>query len=185
VREKSAGGHNFSHEPGRLRSEARLARLEPDRVVSLSKDGVRLASMLDVGTGTGLFAEAFAHAGIEATGLDVSPDLLAGAKGHLPQASFVAGKAEYLPFADHSFDLVFFGSVLHEAEDVLKALKEAGRAARVRVAILEWPYRREASGPPLEQRLKPERIGELALGIGFQDVERIELAHMDLYRLSP
>ena len=34
------------------------------------------------------------------------------------------------------------GHVLHETDDPVAALVEARRAARLRVVVLEWPYRR-------------------------------------------
>ncbi len=40
--------------------------------------------MLDVGTGTGLFAEGFAKLGIAVTGIDVDLELLATARKHVP-----------------------------------------------------------------------------------------------------
>ena len=36
---------------------------------------------------------------------------------------------EKLPFEDKAFDLAFMGHVLHEADDLLTALKEAQRVA--------------------------------------------------------
>jgi 2-polyprenyl-3-methyl-5-hydroxy-6-metoxy-1,4-benzoquinol methylase len=47
-----------------LRSSERIALLEADRVVRSYLEGLPVQSVLDVGTGTGLFAEAFAKGGI-------------------------------------------------------------------------------------------------------------------------
>jgi hypothetical protein len=63
-------------------------------------------------------------------------------------------------------------------------LSEARRVARVRVALLEWPYRAEEYGPPLEHRLRDEDIIRVARGAGFSQVETLSLAHMALYRLA-
>ena len=102
----------------------------------------------------------------------------------MPGADFREGIAESLPFENGSFDLVFLGHVLHETDDPVAALREARRVARLRVAILEWPYRREEHGPPLEHRLRPRRIASLARAAGFTSIERIRMSHMDFYRLS-
>jgi len=83
--------------------------------------------MLDIGTGTGVFAEAFAALGIAVTGIDVNADLLA--------------------------------------------------AARHLVAILEWPYRSETIGPPLEHRVKPETISALVVSAGYLKTESVHLDH--------
>jgi hypothetical protein len=40
-------------------------------------------------------------------------------------------------------------------------------------------------GPPLAHRLQSTRIIDLAGRAGFSAVERIELTHMDFYRLTP
>jgi ubiquinone/menaquinone biosynthesis C-methylase UbiE len=183
--ESEAEAHRFDGTAERLRSPKRLRRLEPDRVAAASTEGASLLSVLDVGTGTGVFAEAFARLGIAASGIDIRADLLAVAREHLPSGDFVQGRAEKLPFADDSFDLVFLGHVLHEAVDPLEALKEARRVARVRVVVLEWPYRDGSHGPPKAHRLKPQRIVQLAEDAGLIDSHRHRLSHADLYRFRP
>lgn len=169
----------------RLRAPERLALLETANVVRLSRDGLRLSSVLDIGTGTGVFAEVFAQESLRVTGIDPNPDLLAVARRFAPQVPFQVAVAESLPFEDRSFDLVFLGHVLHETDDPVRALQEARRVARKRVVILEWPYREEEKGPPLAHRLAPQRVLELAESAGLSSIERIALAHMDLYRASP
>ena len=57
----------FQGEPDRLRAPDRLARMEVPRVAALSTEGITVESALDVGTGTGVFAEAFAAQGIAVT----------------------------------------------------------------------------------------------------------------------
>jgi ubiquinone/menaquinone biosynthesis C-methylase UbiE len=181
----AAHERRFHGQADRLRSPERIALLEVPRVATLSIDGLTAESVLDVGTGTGIFAEAFAAAGLAVTGVDVSADLLAIAREYAPTAQFKEAPAERLPFPDRSFDLIFLGHVLHETDDALAALTEAHRVTRQRVAILEWPYRDEPSGPPLEHRLKPEVVVDLAQRAGFQTIETIDLEHMDFYRLTP
>ena len=175
----------FHGGPDRLRAPDRLARMEVPRVAALSTADITVASALDIGTGTGVFAEAFAALGLAVTGVDVNAELLTVAHEYVPAAEFKQAPAEQLPFADRSFDLVFLGHVLHEADNPLVALKEARRVARQRVAILEWPYRQEEKGPPLEHRLKPDFVADLARQAGFQSSETIHLEHMDFYRLTP
>lgn len=171
--------------PDRLRSPERLALLETGRVVSLAVEDLEISSVLDVGTGTGIFAEAFSGGSRRVEGIDPDPVLLDVARRLVPAARFQEAAAEKLPFADGSFDLVFFGHVLHETDDPVGALTEARRVARKRVVVLEWPYRTEEMGPPLAHRLQPSRVLEVSRAAGFTHTERIELAHMDLYRLVP
>jgi SAM-dependent methyltransferase len=170
---------------GKLSAPERLALLDVEGVVGLSLAGTAIRSVLDAGTGTGIFAAAFASRGLRVVGLDVNEELLEQARAAAPGAEFQAGVVEDLPFAERSFDLVFLGHVLHEADDPLAALREARRVAGVRVAILEWPYRSEKHGPPLDHRLRPERIRQLAEKAGYSTVERLEREHMDLYLCCP
>lgn len=179
------GSHVFHGSPADLRSPERLARLEVGRVVDLSLEGLVAKDMLDVGTGSAVFAEAFAARGLRVAGVDGSPEMLALARGYVPGGDFRLGQAEALPFPFAAFDLVFMGRMLHETDDPEAALREARRVARKRVAVLEWPYLSEEHGPPLEVRLSRERLDELAVKAGFaQGADVLPLAHLVLYRLS-
>jgi SAM-dependent methyltransferase len=180
----NAHGRRFSGDPERLRSPERAALMEPDRIVGLSLEGIRDASVLDVGTGSGLFAEAFLRSGASVTGLDVSRESLASARRHVPEARFVQGLAESLPFDDASFEVVFLAHVLHEADDPLAALGEARRVASRRVVVVEWPFEDEDHGPPLEHRLRPEAVQGLAGEAGLTGFKHIRLSHVELYRMS-
>jgi ubiquinone/menaquinone biosynthesis C-methylase UbiE len=175
----------FHGEPNRLRAAERLALLEVDRVVALCLEGLAIKCVLDVGTGTGIFAEAFSKLALQVTGIDTNPELLAIASGYVPGGEFREAPAETIPFENAAFDLLFLGHVLHETDNPLKALQEARRVAQNRVAVLEWPYQQDTHGPPLEHRLSPDTIEGLANKAGFQKIERIRLAHMDFYRLAP
>jgi ubiquinone/menaquinone biosynthesis C-methylase UbiE len=182
--------HDHGHErrygsgPERLRAPARVQLLEVPRVVSLCSEGIAVASVLDVGTGTGLFAEAFAGAGCAVTGVDPNEDMLAIARRHTAGV-FLAATAESLPFEDASFDLVMMGHVLHETDDPAAALREARRVARYRVAVLEWPYLDEEQGPPLTHRLQESQIRAFAREAGFADIDLVILSRSHLYRLAP
>jgi ubiquinone/menaquinone biosynthesis C-methylase UbiE len=124
-----------------LRTPERVERLEFERVVGLCLEKGQFENVLDVGTGSGLFAEAFAECGLQVSGVDVNPEMLVSTRRFVSEGDFREGTAEALPFSDDSFDLVFLGVVLHESDDVLKTLQETLRVARKQVCILEWPYR--------------------------------------------
>ncbi len=175
----------FHGEAQRLRSPERLALLQVPEVTRLSLEGSRIRSVLDAGTGTGIFAEAFAGQGLRVTGIDPNEELLREARAAVPGVEFRRAVLEQLPFGARTFDLVFLGHVLHEADDPLQGLREARRVARDRVVILEWPYRAEAQGPPLQHRLPAEKILGLAEAVGYSSMQRLELEHMVLFRLGP
>ncbi len=58
----------FQGQADRLRTPDRLVRMEVPRVAALSIDGITVESVLDIGTGTGAFAEAFAAQGAVTSG---------------------------------------------------------------------------------------------------------------------
>ncbi len=180
----SGHGPRFHGDPARLRSPERIARLEVERVLSLCIGDLTITTVLDVGTGTGLFAEAFRKQGLQVTGVDVNPEMLKIARRKVRGATFKLAEAENLPAGDASFDLVFLGLVLHEADDPARALREAHRVAKQRVVVLEYPYIAEELGPPLVERMKSERIIELITAEKFREWERIELKRTELYRMA-
>ncbi|MEO8391447.1 MAG: class I SAM-dependent methyltransferase [Chloroflexota bacterium] len=175
----------FSGEIERLRAPQRMALLEIDRVVKFCLEGLdNVHSALDIGTGSGIFAEAFAAKGLQVAGIDLRDDMLEAARGYVPSGEFKQAHMEKLPFEDKTFDLAFMGHVLHEADDLLAALKEAQRVATLRVVILEWPHEAQEFGPPLDHRLKDETIRAAAVEAGFQGIEGLRLQAMMLYRLA-
>lgn len=168
-----------------LRDPERIARLEVDRVVDLALGRLKnIQSVLDVGTGSGLFAEKFAARGLMITGLDANPDMLPFARQYVPAATFQEGVAEKLPFNDGTFDLVFMGLLLHETDDILEAVKEAHRVARQRLAVLEWPDEEQPFGPPRKIRLSFEMITSLARQAGFKKAVPHRLESLVLYTID-
>ncbi|MFZ0454670.1 MAG: methyltransferase domain-containing protein [Ignavibacteriaceae bacterium] len=174
----------YNQKISKLRSSERVKLIEVERVVRLSLEKIDSANVLDVGTGSGLFAEAFEKYGLKVAGIDISEEMIQAVKEFVEKGEFLTAPVEKIPYPDNSFDLVFLGHVLHEADDQQKALQEAVRVAKQRVAILEWPYIKEESGPPLEHRISPEKISELAQKIVIKNIETLKLDHMVLIRID-
>jgi ubiquinone/menaquinone biosynthesis C-methylase UbiE len=175
----------FNREIERLRDPQRVARLEVKRVVNLALENLEgIQSVLDVGTGSGLFAEQFTARGLQVTGLDANPEMLPVARQYVPSGIFREGEAEHLPLPDESIDLVFMGLLLHETDDPLAALIEARRVARKRLAILEWPDEEQSFGPPRQHRVSYEKIAALAKQAGFKETQQIRLEYLALYRIE-
>ncbi len=168
----------------RLRSPERISNMEIDKVVEHSLEGVKIGRLLDIGTGSGLFAEAYAKRNIKVAGIDVLQEMIEAAKSFVPDGDFRIAVAEKLPFSDNSFDAVLFGVVLHETDDMLKALKEAQRVANKKVFVLEWQYKAGEYGPPLEHRIKPEVMNQLIKEAGFNHYDKIDMKELVLYRLT-
>jgi ubiquinone/menaquinone biosynthesis C-methylase UbiE len=156
-----------------------------DRVVLLALEGLRAPhTVLDVGTGSGLFAEQFAAQGLLVTGLDANPEMLPAARQFVPAGTFQQGVAESLPFPDGSFDLVFMGLLLHETDDTLAALREAHRVAAQRLAVLEWPDEDQPIGPPRSDRVSLEKLSTYARQVGFKELQQTRLKNLIFYWLD-
>lgn len=99
--------------------------------------------VLDLGCATGVFLRICADRGATVAGVDASADLLALARARVPGADLRVADLETLPYADDSFDLVTGFRSFFFADDVVGALREAGRVARpgAQVAI-------QVFGPP-------------------------------------
>jgi SAM-dependent methyltransferase len=91
--------------------------------------------VLDVGCGAGHTALALAHGAAEVIALDLTEEMLATAAGlardrGLSNVWFRRGRAEALPFADGSFDVVTSRLCAHHYADAAAATREAARVLR-------------------------------------------------------
>ena len=97
----------------------------------------RGATILDVGCGAGAASEPFVMNGFPVTGVDSSEAMLAVASQRMPNATFVKGEAEALPFPNERFDVVISAQAFHWV-DRAKALAEAFRVLRRGGMIAVW-----------------------------------------------
>lgn len=174
----------YNQTPDKLRESERLERLEVKKVCNLCLEERAIKSLLDIGTGTGIFAECFNNAGIKVTGIDLNPEYLKEAKSFVPEAEFIIASAENIPYLDNSFDATFFGLVLHEVDNPKTALSEAYRVTRKTTFVLEWKYVTQDFGPPIEHRLPGSKIVTLAEETNYKECQIIELKNLLLYKLS-
>ena len=86
--------------------------------------------VLDIGCGAGAFLQMVAERGAEPYGLDASEALIAFSRGRLPAADLRVGEMEALPWPDDTFDLVTGFNSFFFANDMVAALREAGRVAK-------------------------------------------------------
>ena len=132
-------------------------------------------SALDVATGGGHVARRLRDEGIDVVTLDPSP-------GMNPD---VISRAEDLPFADASFDVVACRTAAHHFADPAGAVREMGRVARDRVLLVDTEFmgeeveRAEALRDPSHVRNYSEaewRAFAEAAGLRVADVEHFEHA---------
>jgi ubiquinone/menaquinone biosynthesis C-methylase UbiE len=91
---------------------------------------------LDAGCGSGIWSVWLAERGLDVTGLDRDPSMLAAARRRLPTGRFLEGDLTALPFADAQFDLALAVTVftfldrcerLRAARELLRVLRPGGR----------------------------------------------------------
>ncbi len=97
--------------------------------------------VLDIATGPGYIAEAFASAAREVVGVDLTDAMLAIAKERTQQRgvyniSFRAADAQNLPFESGAFDVVVCRLALHHLEQPLRVLREMARVCRAGGTVL-------------------------------------------------
>src|SRR5205085_7187691 len=84
---------------------------------AVAATGIEAPSLLDVGCGSGYYAEVLATlvpGGVRYTGIDYSQVMIDRARTNYPSATFAVADATRLPYPEGSFDIVFNGvSLMH------------------------------------------------------------------------
>lgn len=132
----------------------RADRLEKALLRRLLAGFLHAHTILEVGCGTGHFSRWFNEQGLQVTGLDVSPSMLAEAV-RLGSPACVRGDALALPFPAAAFDLVALITTLEFIPDPPQAIMEALRVARHglvlgvlnRRSMLGWRLARSGRSP--------------------------------------
>ena len=109
--------------------------------------------VLDVATGTGLVAAELVRRGFRVTGVDQSPEMLAGARRRFGgSVELVEAAVESLPFPDGAFDHLTFTYLLRYVGDPGATLVELARVVRPGgvVASLEFGVPRGVARPAWE-----------------------------------
>ncbi|MBV8780106.1 MAG: class I SAM-dependent methyltransferase, partial [Phycisphaerae bacterium] len=170
----------------------------------MSEEGVREKSLdvLDVGCGTGQSLKLYQHRSASFVGVDLSVKAIALAKARFPNRHWIVGDATRLPFADASFDLVAFSSVLHHIPDFLPAAHEAFRLLRPggtafaydpnlahpAMALLRWPrspFYTAAGVSPNEAPLLPRHLRRQFRKAGFLDLDQLCVAGLTYRTIAP
>jgi ubiquinone/menaquinone biosynthesis C-methylase UbiE len=94
-------------------------------------------TILDVGIGTGRFAEYFNDSGFDVVGIDVSLSMMAKAR-EKGLRNLIQADAQHLPFQDDIFDGAIMIHVLHLVRDWVQVVGEVSRVtSKVTVAEVE------------------------------------------------
>lgn len=131
----------------------RADALEKELVDELLTDFLQAGTVLDVGCGTGHFSRWFETRGLDVVGVDLSVEMLVESR-RLKGPPCVQGRAERLPFASKSADVVALITTLEFVGDAEHALAEACRVARTGI-IVGALDRRSLLGRALRKRTDP------------------------------
>ena len=113
--------------------------------------------VLDIGCGVGSFLRVVGERGGEPHGIDASEALIAFARNRLPDADLRVGEMEDLPWENGTFDLVTGFNAFFFADDMVAALREAGRVAKPRapVVIQVWGAHERCDLEAMKQLARP------------------------------
>src|SRR5437667_1331822 len=114
-------------------------------------------AVLDVGCGVGAFLRLVAERGGVPHGLDASDALIEFAQERLLEADLRVGEMEALPWEDGAFDLVTGFNSFFFANDMVAALREAGRVAKpgAPVVIQVWGRHEHCDLEAMKQVARP------------------------------
>lgn len=104
-------------------------------LTSMKKTLADCRTLLDLGTGTGFFAQYFQNSGFSVVGVDVSLSMMAKAR-EKGVRDLVRADAHNLPFKDGSFDATVLIHLLQLVKDWVQVVHEVGRVTKT-VAVSE------------------------------------------------
>jgi ubiquinone/menaquinone biosynthesis C-methylase UbiE len=111
----------------------------PDRPADLDRTAAALqltagSRLLDAGCGSGQYAVAFVERGYNVTAVDLSPEMIARARGHADEhgveVAWRVGEVAQIEDADATYDAIHARVVLQFVPDVVAALKEFRRVLK-------------------------------------------------------
>jgi len=117
--------------------------------------------VLDVGCGTGLLFPYIAEDADLLVGLDFSSKILRQASKRAQQFLNVAilrADADFLPFPDNTFNLVFAMTLLQNMPNPLRGLYEIRRVAQSKAAVIATGLKKEFSREEFTQLLKRAKL---------------------------
>jgi SAM-dependent methyltransferase len=133
-------------------------RQRPSYEAALQRTGLEPGwRVLDVGCGVGAFLRLVAERGGEAHGIDASDALIVHARTRLPNADLRCGEMENLPWEADSFDLVTGFNSFFFANNMIAALREAGRVAKpgAPIVIQVWGAHERCELEAMKQIARP------------------------------
>jgi len=163
----------------KLNDPARFESLPPDVFFAAMDVPDGPSVVVEIGAGTGLFAEAIAERAPEATvymadiaeeAIEWMRDNRAGvAEGRIVP---VLAEESRVPLDDGVADALYMINIHHEFVDPAASYREALRLLKPggRLLVVDWAARVTPKGPPQALRVTPSGLAECLEGAGFVDV---------------
>ena len=140
-----------------------LVQHEQEVLLMAAFGPIRGRTILDVGTGTGRAALAFARAGADVTGIDASAEMLAVARRTAEErklaVTFQTGDAHAIPFGDRQFECAVSLRVIMHTPDWKRCVEELCRVAKWRI-VVDFPSATSAAAIESRSRQKKQARGE-------------------------
>ena len=113
-----------------LMYERRYEQIQREKYEIITKNLPRVAKVLDLGCGTGMLLSELARRSELVVGVDSSPEMLELARKRRDSAALVLADADYLPFANRSFDAVVSVTLLQNMPDPAATVGEVARVVK-------------------------------------------------------
>ncbi|MCK8115551.1 class I SAM-dependent methyltransferase [Anaerosoma tenue] len=163
----------------KLNDPARFESLPPDLFFAALDVPDGASVIVEIGAGTGLFAEAIAKRAPEATVYvaDIAEEAIEWMREHRAGVAegrivpVLAGET-HVPLDDAIADALFMINIHHEFVDTAASYREALRLLKPggRLLVVDWAARETPKGPPQAVRATPSGLAECLKGAGFVDV---------------
>ncbi|MBN2247819.1 MAG: class I SAM-dependent methyltransferase [Coriobacteriia bacterium] len=163
----------------KLNDPARFESLPPDVFFNALGLPEGPSVVVEIGAGTGLFAEAFTERAPEATVYvtDIAEEALDWIRAHRPgvvegRIVPVAAEETCVPLPDGLADAVYTINLHHELVDAAATYADAHRLLKPggRLLVVDWAARETPKGPPLISRASAETLAGVIRAAGFVDV---------------
>lgn len=136
--QRQAAAQSYFRKHAKHWDEVRKLHIAENMVESAIRDalaGIRIDSLLDLGTGTGRMLELFGPEIQRGVGIDMNPEMLSIARANLERAGLRhctvrKGDIYNLSLGRDQFDVAIVHQVLHFLDDGGRAIREAARALR-------------------------------------------------------
>ena len=151
--------------------ERRYEQIQREKYEIVTKNLPRVSKVLDLGCGTGMLLSELARRSEFVVGIDSSSEMLELARKRRDSTALVLADADYLPFANRSFDAVVSVTLLQNMPNPKATIREVARVAKPGGIVIMTTLKHKHSLGELERWVRAAGFKLLDSGeIGREDV---------------